>query len=103
MGTNTFNPHLLSPYLSGFGIGGAVALLVATGLVLWNYRDSRVQSFNWYLRNWRLKQISAVACLFFVAMAASSWVILDAWGWVYLLVAFKTGTWWFRRALSQRA
>ncbi len=31
MGTNTFNSHLLSPYLSGFGISGAVALLVATG------------------------------------------------------------------------
>jgi hypothetical protein len=25
-------------------------------------------------------------------------VIQDAWGWIYLLVAFKTGTWWFRRA-----
>jgi hypothetical protein len=103
MGTNTFNPHLLLPYLTGLGIGGTVALLVATGLVMWQYRESRVQSFNWHLRNWRLKQISAIACLFFVAMAASAWVIQDAWGWVYLIVALKTVTWWVRRAISQRA
>src|SRR5260370_20863480 len=103
MGTNTFNPHLLSPYLSILGISVAVALLVATGLVLWDYRDSRVQSFNWYLRKWRLKQISAVAYLFFVAMAASSWVLLDASGWVYLLGALKIGTWSFRTALSRTA
>ncbi len=95
----TFNPHLLSPYLLGLGIGGSLSLLAATALVMWHYRDSRVQSFDWLLRNWRLKQLSAVACLFFLAMAASSLVIQDAWGWIYLLVALKTGTWWFHRAI----
>jgi hypothetical protein len=101
MGATTFNTQLLSFYLIGLGITGIIALLVATGLVTWHYRDSHIQSYKWRLRNWRLKQLSAVACLFFLAMAASYWVIQDAWGWIYLLVAFKTGTWWFRRATSR--
>ncbi len=103
MGTATFNIHLLSPYLAGLGIFGTAVLLLATALVTWYYRDSRIQSYNWHLRNWRLKQLSAIACLFFLAMAASYWVIQEAWGWIYLLVAFKTGTWWFRRAINRRA
>jgi hypothetical protein len=101
MGATTFNTQLLSFYLIGLGITGIIALLVATGLVTWRYRDSHIQSYKWRLRNWRLKQLSAVACLFFLAMAASFWVMQDAWGWIYLLVAFKTGTWWFRRATSR--
>jgi len=48
-----------------------------------------------------LKQISAVACLFFLAMSASYWVIQEPLGWICLLVAFKSGTWWFRRATSR--
>jgi uncharacterized BrkB/YihY/UPF0761 family membrane protein len=98
MGANTFTTQILSSSLAGLGITGTLALLVATSLVIRHYRSSRIYSFNWYLRNWRLKQLSAIACLFFLAMAASYWVIGDAWGWIYLLVAFKTGTWWFRRA-----
>lgn len=98
MGATTFNTQQLSSYLLGLGIAGTITLLVAMVLVMRHYRDSRIQSFNWNMRNWRLKQLSAVACLFFLAMAASYWVIQDAWGWIYLLVAFKTGTWWFRRA-----
>ena len=97
---NTFNLLL---YLGGLGILGTIALLIATGRVMWLYRNSRISSFQWYLRNWRLKQLSAIACLFFLAMAASYWVIQEPLGWVYLLVAFKAGTWWFRRAISRGA
>jgi hypothetical protein len=96
-----FNTQLLSSYLLGLGISGTVTLVVATAMVMRRYGNSPIQSYNWRLRNWRLKQLSAVACLFFLAMAASYWVIQDAWGWIYLLVAFKTGTWWLRRATSR--
>ncbi len=101
MAVTFFNTQLLSSYLLGLGISGTVTLVVATGLVMRHYGNSPLQSYNWRLRNWRLKQLSAVACLFFLAMAASYWVIQDAWGWIYLLVAFKTGTWWLRRATSR--
>ena len=101
MATTILNTRLLSFYLLGLGISGTVMLVVATGLVMRRYNNGTTQSYNWRLRNWRLKQLSAVACLFFLAMAASYWVIQDAWGWIYLLVAFKTGTWWVRRATSR--
>jgi hypothetical protein len=93
--------HYVSPYLGVLGLLGTLTLLAANATVLWRCRDSRVNRFQWHLRNWRLKQISAVACLFFLAMSASYWVIQEPWGWVYLLVAFKCGTWWFRRAFSR--
>jgi len=101
MDTGTFNVDMLSTYLFGTGIAGTVALLIATGFVLWHFRGSQIQSFNWRLRNWRLKQLSAIACLFFLAMAASYWVIQEPWGWFYLILAFKTGTWWLRIAVSR--
>lgn len=101
MDGGTFDSGMLSPYLFGLGIAGTAVLLVATGLVLWHYRGSCIQSFNWRLRGWRLKQLSAVACLFFLAMAASYWVIEEPWGWFYLILAFKTGSWWLRIAVSR--
>ena len=101
MSDTIFNTFNFSLYLGGLGILGTIALLAATGTVMWMYRNSRFSSFEWYLRNWRLKQLSAIACLFFLAMAASYWVIQGPLGWIYLLVAFKTGTWWFRRAISR--
>ena len=85
------------------GTAGTIVILSATGGVLWLYRQARIGSFQWQLRSWRLKQLCAVACLFFLAMAASYGVILQPLGWLYLLVAFKVGTWWFRRSVSQRA
>src|SRR5258706_16113266 len=96
MNASTFNLDMLSPYLFGLGIAGTTALLVGTGLILWHFRGSRIQSFNWRLRSWRLKQLSAVACLFFLAMAASYWVIQELLGWVYLILAVQTGSWWLR-------
>ncbi|HJT57144.1 MAG TPA: hypothetical protein VJ761_11665 [Ktedonobacteraceae bacterium] len=101
MDAGTFDSGTLSPYLFGLGIAGTIVLLAVTGLVLWHYRGSRIQSFNWRLRGWRLKQLSAVACLFFLAMAASYWVIEEPWGWFYLILAFKTGSWWLRIAVSR--
>ena len=101
MAGSIFNTQLIHFFLLGLGISGTITLIVATGLVMRRFSDSPIQSFNWRLRNWRLKQLSAVACLFFLAMAASYWVIQDAWGWIYLLGAFKTGTWWLRRATSR--
>jgi multisubunit Na+/H+ antiporter MnhB subunit len=101
MATTIVNTQLLSTYLLVLGISGFVMLVVTTALVMRHYGRSPIQSHNWRLRNWRLKQLTAVACLFFLAMAASYWVIQDAWGWIYLLVAFKAGTWWFRRATSR--
>lgn len=92
--------HTISPYFSAFGIIGTMLLLTAAGVIIWRYRNSRIQSFRWRLRNWRLKQLSAIACLFFLAMAASYWVLQEPWGWLYLLAAFKTGTWWIRRAIG---
>ena len=101
MNSAIFNIDNLPLYLTGLGILGTITLLTATGTVLWLYRNSRISSFQWHLRNWRLKQLSAIACLFFLAMAASYWVIEQPLGWIYLLVAFKAGTWWFRRAISR--
>ena len=102
MATTIFNTQLLSFYLLGLGISGTVMLVVATGLVMRRYSNGPTQSYNWRLRNWRLKQLSAVACLFFLAMAASYAVLHEVWGWVYLVGAFKTGIWWLRRAITQR-
>ena len=101
MGVTILNAQLPSSYLLCLGISGTVTFVVATGLVIRHYGNSPIQSYKWRIRNWRLKQLSAIACLFFLAMAASYWVIQDAWGWIYLLVSFKTGMWWLRRATSR--
>ncbi|HKV59423.1 MAG TPA: hypothetical protein VJO32_14115 [Ktedonobacteraceae bacterium] len=101
MSGTIFNIHNLSPYLGALGLLGTITLLTITGMVLWQYRVSPVNSFQWRMRNWRLKQITAVACLFFLAMSASYWVIQEPLGWIYLLVAAKCGTGWFRRAISR--
>ena len=101
MSGTTFNMHTVSPYLGALGLLGTLILLATTAEVLWRYRASRANSFQWHIRNWRLKQIFAVACLFFLAMSASYWVIQEPLGWIFLLLAFKCGTWWFHRATSR--
>lgn len=87
----------------GLGITGVLTFLALTAFVLWYYRDSQAGSFRWHWRNARLKQLAALASLFFLAMAASYAVLQQAWGFIYLIVAVKTGTWWLRLLLSQRA
>lgn len=96
------NTQLLSLYTGIVGVMGIMALLFLTGMILWYYRDSRMGSFRWRWRNLRLKQLAALACLFCLAMTASYAVLQEAWTFVYLIAAIKTGTWWFRIALSQR-
>ena len=100
---NILNTQLIFFFLLGLGISGTVMLVVATGLVMRHYGNSPIQSYNWRLRNWRLKQLSAIACLFFLAMAASYGVLGEVWTWIYLIAAFKTASWWVRCALSRRA
>lgn len=87
----------------GLGLVGTITLLALASTIFWYYRNSRAGSFRWHWRNVRLKQISALACLFFLAMAASYAVLREAWGFIYLIAAFKTGTWWFRLVMLQRA
>ena len=84
------------------GAVGIVVLLTLTGMILYFYRGSRMGSFRWHLRNIRFKQLSALSCMFFIAMAASYAVIHEAWAILYVIFAFKTGTWWLRCAVSQR-
>ncbi len=93
--------HTLSLYLDALGIIGTVSLLGGAGLVMWYYRGSHTGGFRWRWRNWRLKQLSALACLFFLAMAASYGILHEAWGWLYIIGAFKAGTWWLRRVINQ--
>src|SRR5947207_8378980 len=95
--------QILSFCLGTLGILGTATLLIFTALVMWNYRDTRLQSFRWRLRNWRLMQLSAVACLFFLAMTASYGILGEVWTWLYLIAAFKTGSWWLRYSISRRA
>ncbi len=88
--------------LGVLGLVGILTLLTLTGMVLYTYRECRVGSFRWHLRNIRLKQLSALACMFFIAMTASYGVLHEAWAILYIILAFKTGTWWARYAVSQR-
>ncbi len=94
---------IFSLALGVLGTVGIIALLTLTGIILYFYRGSRMGSFRWHLRNTRLKQLSALSCMFFFAMAASYGVIHEAWAILYIIFAFKTGTWWLRCAVSQRA
>ena len=95
--------HILSYCLAGLGPLGIIAFVLSATLVNWRYSGSRTGSFRWYARNWRWEQISALACFFCLAMAASYGLLLEPWGWLYLIAAVKTGTWWFRWAISRRA
>lgn len=94
---------IFSLTLGVLGTIGIVALLTLTSMILYYYRGSHMGSFRWHLRNIRLKQLSALSCMFFFAMAASYGVIHEAWAILYIIFAFKTGTWWLRCAVSQRA
>ena len=89
-------------FFGALGILGILTLLTATGCVLWLYRGAGRRSFHWHLRKWRLKQLSALACLFFLAMAASYGVLHEFWGWFYLMGAFEAGLWWLRAIIGQR-
>lgn len=93
--------YTLSFSLGLLGIVGIITLVLGVGWVLWQYRNSQRRTFRWRMRNWRFMQLTGLACLFFLAMAASYAVLQEAWAWIYVLVAFKTGVWWFRYALGR--
>ena len=97
------NTHLLSLSLGVIGTIGVFVLLVLTSMVFWYFRGSSTGSFRWHIRNLYLKQIAALASLFCTAMAASYGILFEAWAWLYLIAAFKTGTWWLRLVMAQRA
>jgi hypothetical protein len=94
---------ILSFCLGMLGIIGTIILVITAGSIFWRYRSIRPWSFRWHHRNGRLKQLSAIAFLFYLAMAASYGVLGDVWTWIYFLAAFKTGTWWLRCYISNRA
>ncbi|HLJ33429.1 MAG TPA: hypothetical protein VKU38_07255, partial [Ktedonobacteraceae bacterium] len=56
---------ILSFCLSMLGITGTIMLVTTAGTIFWRYRSSLPLSFRWHYRNARLKQLSAIACLFY--------------------------------------
>lgn len=97
------NTQILSISLAIAGPLGLLTFLIMAGIITHHYWGCRIGSLRWHARNLRLKQISAISCLFCLAMAGSYVILQEAWGFVYLLIAFKTATWWFRIAISQRS
>lgn len=93
----------LSLCLGVLGIMGTTILVISACMVMWHYRGTRIWSFRWQWRNWRLMQISAIATLFFLAMTASYGILGEPWTWLYLIIACKTATWWLRYLISRRA
>ncbi len=91
---------ILSSVLAALGITGITILITVAGIVLWYYRGSRTWSFRWHWRNVHLMQVSAIACLFFLAMTASYGILGSGWTWIYLLGAVKTGSWWLKYAIN---
>ena len=95
--------QLLSIGLGIVGPLGLLILLIMAAIATHHYWVCRTGSLRWYTRNLRLKQISAIASLFCLAMAGSYGIIQEVWALIYLIIAFKTGTWWIRIAISQRS
>lgn len=93
---------IFSLILGILGAIGIVTLLTLTGMTFYCYRGNRMGSFRWHSRNVRLKQLSALACLFFLAMAASYGVLHDVWAILYIIFAFKTATTQLRFYLESR-
>lgn len=95
--------HYLSVGLDVFGLSGLLIFLLVSGSVMLRYQPCHSGSFRWHLRNRRLKQITAIACLFCLAMTASYGILYQPWALLYLIIACKTGAWWLRFIISQRA
>ncbi len=94
--------QILSLALIVFSIVGAAILLAITAVTVQRYWGSTTGSFRWRLRNIRLRQVSAIACLFFLAMTASYAVLKEAWAILYFVIALKIGTWWLRLIINER-
>jgi hypothetical protein len=94
---------ILSFCLGILGLVGTLILVSSAGTIFWRYRGTRLWSFRWHHRNGRLMQLSAVASLFYLAMAASYAVLGEVWIWLYFIAAFECGTWWLRCYINSRA
>jgi hypothetical protein len=94
---------LLAVGLGILGILGLASLLTLSLLILQHYQGEAERSYRRSIRNLRLKQITAITCLFCLAMTASYGIIHNVWGLIYLLLALKTATWWFRFVVMQRS
>lgn len=97
------NMHTLSFCLTLFGLLGLSVFIVIGGVVLYFYRGCSEGSFRWHVRNRYLKQVSALICLFCLAMAASYSLLTEAWALLYFVLACKAGTWWLRIVIDQHA
>jgi hypothetical protein len=80
---------------------GGVATIVACLLVLRRHHSSDATSLEWYLGNWRMRQVLGIATLFYVALTASCIILHDRWGWLYALVAFWLAREWLRRLMHE--
>lgn len=97
------NSQFLALCLGILGIIGIIFFVTLACLISWYYRGNPASTFRGHWRSIRMKQLLMVASLFFLAMAASYGVLQNAWALLYLIVAIKTGTWWFRIAVTQHA
>ena len=97
------NTHIFSIGLGIVGPLGLLTLLILAQIVIQRYLGLPHGKSTLAQRNLRFKQISAIASFFCFAMAGSYGVIQEVWALIYLLIALKTGTWWIRIAISQRA
>ena len=73
-------PAILLYLLAALGIAGTIGLITIAIIVLYRYNGTPAWSFRWYWRNWRLMQLSAIASLFFLAMAASYALLHESLG-----------------------
>ncbi len=96
------NTSILSLCLGVIGLCGTCIFLFLAALLFWRNRAYSPGSFRWHMRNQSLKHLSALASLFFLAMAASYGILLEAWALLYLLIGLKAGTWWLRITIAQR-
>ncbi|HLV98995.1 MAG TPA: hypothetical protein VKT82_09985 [Ktedonobacterales bacterium] len=80
---------------------GGIVTVVACLCVLRRHHSSDVTSLDWYLGNWRMRQVFGVATLFYVALTASCVILHDRWGWLYGLVALRLAIWWYKRLLNE--
>ncbi len=94
--------EILAICLQVLGALGTCILLALTGAAFWYHRGCRMGSFRWHMRNQHLKHLSALACLFFLAMTASYAVLHQVWALFYFVIACKVATWWLRLTITQR-
>lgn len=95
--------EILSLALLIFGIMGSIILLSLAAFITHTYHDCHNGSFRWHIRNAHLKHLSAVASLFFLAIAASYVVLnISVLAILFLVIGLKAGTWWLQFFLYQR-